>query len=356
METVTAELLSQFIPINALRSESQRDLLKKSVLQIFDVQSVLFRKGDATKQAMFVVRGTVLLEDEHGTLLATVTAGQANAKHPLAHQFPRHVQARCANEVSILMVDAPTMDVMLTWDQTGSLEVEEIQEQPQEEGDWMTKLLQMPTFQIVPPTNLQAIFMRMQPLTVEPGQVVIKQGDAGDYFYVLIEGKAMVTRNAPSAAPSPAPQQKTMRLAELESGACFGEEALIADVSRNANVVMMTHGKLMRLGKNDFRALLTEPLARKVSLEQAQAWAKNGEGAVLDVRMPSEFQNHHIAGSLNLPLYLLRAKAGSLKPEQKIVVCCDTGRRSLVGCFILTQKGFDTYLLQAGLPPRMPPA
>ena len=243
-------------------------------------------------------------------------------------------------------VDAGLLDVMLTWDQTGSFEVGELQSGGDNSDDWMSKLLQMRTFQMIPPSNLQAMFMRMQEVKVEPGQVVVKQGDDGDFFYVIMSGRCMVTREQPN--------QKAVRLAELETGSCFGEEALISDAKRNATVTALTRGSLMRLSKDDFRKLLNEPLARKISLAEAQKLVTSGQAKYLDVRLPSEFQAHSLPGSLNLPLYMLRMKLTLVDPKTTWIVCCDTGRRSSVAVFILTQKGYDAYVLDKGIPP--PPA
>ena len=131
---------------------------------------------------------------------------------------------------------------MITWDQTGSYEVEELQAQLQGAGsdDWMTTLLQTKAFHRIPPANIQAIFMRMQRTPCRAGEVVIKQGDEGDYFYVIVQGKCAVTRETPL-------NREGIKLAELSVGDTFGEEALIAEAKRNATVTMLTDGVLMRL-------------------------------------------------------------------------------------------------------------
>ena len=57
------------------------------------------------------------------------------------------------------------LDMMLTWDQTGSYEVTELRgvnEEGPSSDDWMTTLLQTKAFHKIPPANIQAIFMRMQ--------------------------------------------------------------------------------------------------------------------------------------------------------------------------------------------------
>src|SRR5690606_23445816 len=119
--------------------------------------------------------------------------------HRIAHQSPRRVTALCMTDVRCLAIDAGLLDVMLTWDQTGSFEVGEVGAAGTDsDDDWMTRLLQMRTFQLVPPSNLQAMFMRMQQVEVEPGQVIVRQDDDGDFFYVVMTGRFIVTREQPN--------------------------------------------------------------------------------------------------------------------------------------------------------------
>ena len=54
-------------------------------------------------------------------------------------------------------------------------------------------------------------------------------------------------------------------------------------------------------------------------------------------------------GAINIPLYFIRLKLKTLDPGTKYVVCCDTGRRSSAGAYILSERGFDTYVLEGGL-------
>jgi rhodanese-related sulfurtransferase len=287
----------------------------------------------------------VQLEDASGKVLGKVIGGTPDSFHRLAHQSPRKVSAKCIKEVRYMSVDASLLDVMLTWDQTGTFEVGELSQEKQEDGDWMGKLLQMKTFQQVPPSNLQAMFMRMQEVKVEPGQVIVRQGEDGDFFYVIMEGRCMVTREQAAG-------QKPVKLAELEHGSCFGEEALISDTKRNATITFMTRGKLMRLAKDDFRQLLNDPLSRKLSFAEADKMVKAGKAKWLDVRLPSEFQNYNLPGSVNLPLYMMRMKLNTLDTKTAYICCCDTGRRSSVAVFVLTQKGYEAFLLDKGIPPK----
>ena len=339
---VDPALFVNYIPLNALRKESQQNLARKSTLMEAKGGDYLFRVGDVAEAALFLVAGEVQLEDTTGKSLAVIRAGEPASFHRIAHQSPRKVAARCMRESRYLSVDASLLDVMLTWDQSGRFEVGELTGATADDGDWMTKLLQMRVFQMVPPSNLQAMFMRMQEIKVDPGQVIVRQGEPGDYFYVIMEGRCIVTREAPN--------QKPMRLAELDTGSCFGEEALIADAERNASVTMLTRGRLMRLSKQDFRTLLKEPIARKIGFDEAQKLVQAGKATWLDVRLPSEFQRNPLPGSINLPLYMLRMRLAQLKPDLTYIAVCDTGRRSSVAVFVLSEKGFEAYTLDKGIP------
>ena len=344
---VDPALFVNYIPLNALRKDSQQSLARKSSLMDARAGDYLFRIGESAGAAVFLVSGELALEDASGKQLALIKAGETSSFHRIAHQSPRKVAARCVSDTRYLAVDASLLDVMLTWDQSGRFEVGELTGQNGGGGDqdWMTKLLQMRVFQMVPPSNLQAMFLRMKEVAVEPGEVVLRQGETGDYFYVIMEGRCMVTREVPN--------QKAVRLAELDTGSCFGEEALIADDPRNATVTMLTRGRLMRLAKDDFRTLLNEPIVRRVTFEQAQKMAGDGKAKWLDVRLPSEYQRWHLPGSVNIPLYMLRLKLSLLDPAQPYLVACDTGRRASVAVFVLSEKGFDAYALDKGLPAKL---
>ena len=104
----------------------------------------------------------------------------------------------------------------------------------------------------------------------------------------------------------------------------------------------------MRLGKEDFRKLLNEPMLDWVDAAGAEKVIQEG-GQWLDVRLPSEFEAYHNEGAINVPLYFIRLKLKTLDSAVKYVVCCDTGRRSSAGAFILNERGFQTYVLKGGL-------
>ena len=338
---INLAVLRTFSPLDGLKAENLNALARKTQLRELGAGRTLFKEGDTDKRTFYLVAGSVELRADD-QLIGTVRAGSAEARAALAPGLPRKFTARAATDLEYIMIDSDLRDVLLTWDQTGQYEVSELNSDGLDvTGDWMTTLLQTKAFHRIPPANIQAIFMRMQRINYRAGDVVIKQGTEGDYFYVVVSGKCVVTRETPL-------NKEGIKLAELGSGDSFGEEALIAEAKRNATVTMSTEGTLMRLGKQDFQTLLNEPLLQWVSQDQAKEIVAKG-GKWLDVRLPSEFQNFRIDGSINIPLYFIRLKLNALDKNTPYIICCDTGRRSSAGAYILSERGFEAYVLKGGL-------
>jgi len=340
-EQISTDLLKSFSPLDGLKRDNLAALSRKVQLRELSPGQVLFKEGDTEKRTFYITSGILELLDQ-GKIVDTIEGGSQVARNPVAPVFPRRVSARARDRVQFISIDSDLLDVMLTWDQTGTYEVSELQGRSDDGGeDWMTMLLQTKAFHKIPPANIQAIFMRMQQINYKTGDVILKQGSEGDYFYVLTGGKAVVTRETPLS-------KEGIKLAELQVGDTFGEEALISDAKRNATVTMTAEGSVMRLGKNDFKTLLNEPMLDWLSQEEAEKIVANG-GKWLDVRLPSEFDNKHMDGAINIPLYFIRLKINTLDQDMKYVVCCDTGRRSSAGAYILNERGYQAYVLRGGI-------
>jgi CRP-like cAMP-binding protein len=337
-------LLRSFSPLDGLKSENLQSLARKTVLRELPSGRLLFKEGESDKRTYYLVNGVIELLQDHRTV-SIVRGGSPEARNPIAPFTPRRYSVRAVSDrAEFIAIDSEMLDMMLTWDQTGSYEVTELSsfgDDAASSDDWMTTLLQTKAFHRIPPANIQAIFMRMQRVEAKAGDVIIKQGDEGDYFYVIVKGKCMVTRETPL-------NKAGIKLAELGMGDTFGEEALIADAKRNANITMLSDGALMRLAKDDFRKLLNEPMLNWVSMEQARRIIDAG-GRWLDVRLPSEFENNRLEDALNVPLYFIRLKLKTLDPKIHYVTYCDTGRRSSAGAYILAERGLNASVLRGGL-------
>lgn len=338
---VEKSVLKTLIPPSALTDENFQALALKAYVEEVPAGRTLFKAGEVDRKTTYLLEGELVLTSQQGQV-STLSAASPLAKHPVVNQQPRQHTAVARTDCKVTRFDSDLLDILLTWDQLSGIQVSEIPPKEGlvgEEADWMTRVLESEAFLRIPPANIQAMFMRMQERPVMAGETVVRQGEEGDYYYVIKVGRAKVFRTAKTGSE--------LTLAQLAEGDSFGEEALLAETTRNANVVMLTDGVLMALSKKDFDELLKEPMLEWVSLEQGQALVDRG-AVWLDVRLESEHQQGALPGSLNVPLYVLRLRAETMDPERAYVVYCDTGRRSSAAAFLLSERGFDVRVLQAG--------
>lgn len=333
--------LQTFIPINALASDRLEELVKTLDVEVLCVGQTLFEMGDQDDSTIYLLSGDVELTDAGGER-RIVSAGSVDSWHPLEHHQPRRSTAVAYSDVNIVRVDSFRLDTLLTWDQSAGYAILDISSDRDldDDAEWMIKLLSSNIFYKVPAENIQEIFRRLQPQIVKAGESIIKQGEEGDCFYIIKKGVADVSIKRPAL-------KKEEKVAELEAGQFFGEEALLAETVRNANVTMKEGGVLMRLNRDDFNALLRTPVLSNITF--ANALGKVVQGAEwLDVRIQEEYEHGHLPGP-NMPLNLLRLKAKLLQKEKPYIVYCDTGRRSSAAAYLLSNAGFEVYILEGGL-------
>jgi CRP-like cAMP-binding protein len=343
MQDVSVDIIefASLVPIKALGMDHCRELLNQSEVSVTEKGGVIFEQGAPVEKILYVMEGDVeLLVD--GKLKKRIKGGTRLSKLPLEQGKHYQYTARAMNNVVSVRVDANTLDIMLTWDQSGGYEVQELDSTNDEgDDDWMAKLLQAKIFHRIPPANIQSIFMSMVTHHFAAGESVIRQGEEGEHFYIIREGACKVTRKTRK-------NPEGMLLATMKPGDNFGEEALISGGKRNASIIMETDGVLMSLSKADFLELLNDPLLKWVTYAEAREFSNSG-AIWIDVRLPAEYQSRHIQHSVNIPLPLLRIKLGKLDAEARYLLYCDSGRRSSIAAYLLSQQGFDAFVLQDSL-------
>jgi CRP-like cAMP-binding protein len=240
-QLVDKAVLKTLVPAQSLNAENFQELAGKTVIEEVSAGRLVFKKGDTDRKAVYVLSGEVELVGDSGTT-GIIKGGSPEAKHAIANQQPRQVSAKARNTVTVTRIDSDLLDILLTWDQLSGIEVAEVSDSDDGEGDggdWMTRILQSKAFLRIPPANIQHMFMRLQEMPVKTGQAVISQGEDGDFYYIISRGRCKVTRESANGA--------SVTLAQLSDGDAFGEEALLSASKRNATITMETDGLLMRL-------------------------------------------------------------------------------------------------------------
>jgi MFS family permease len=101
-----------------------------------------------------------------------------------------------------------------------------------------------PIFAPLPPPAVEHLAVKLVPVVVSAGDTVFRQGDHGDRFYIVEDGRCEITIDGENVA-------------DAWPGETFGEIALLRDVPRTATVTAVDNTKLLALERDDFIAAVT---------------------------------------------------------------------------------------------------
>ena len=296
------------------------------------------------EQSAFLISGEMVLFYQGGGTLVIV-GGSPEAGLPLDRRR-RLQRAKAISDVEILLLDDELLEIIATWDQVAAAAD---QATPMAQavrsdarllsGAFSLRSLRTGAFSQMPAAHIDELLRRFERMDVARGDTVIREGEDGDWYYVIESGRFQVERLVGGAR---------VPLAELRAGDAFGEEALVSEARRNATVVAQGEGRLLRLSRRNFDELLRQPFLR--ALPFAEAADKVRRGAVwLDVRYPSEYQHDRLPGAINVPLSEVRNMFGMLDKSRDYVAYCQSGRRSAAAAFLFAQQGFGVWVLAGGL-------
>jgi CRP-like cAMP-binding protein/rhodanese-related sulfurtransferase len=347
-----AQQISQLIPICELPTQIQNEVIKNANLLKVRKGSFIFKQGDRDEYSFYVIEGEIELH-ANNQLHNTIAAGTDRSRYAMAQLQPRQFSARARTSSVVLQISRDYLDKLLVLHEkedsdntitkydlaTAEVEVSDLA--AEDDIDWMTRMLQSELFSRMPTANIQALFASLEAVEFKAGDVVIRQGDPGEDYFIIQEGRCQVLRAPPSGG-------KDIKLAELHAGDSFGEEALITDTTRNATVSMLTDGVLMRLSKDNFINLIKKPTLQAVSYGDAVKLVETG-ARWLDVRFKNEHDTGAFPDSINIPLNVLRMQIAKLDPTIQYVAYCDTGGRSSTAAFLLAGRGIRVCFLQGGL-------
>lgn len=108
----------------------------------------------------------------------------------------------------------------------------------------MSLIRRDPVFEPLPAAALETVARSAIEVDVAPGEVVIRQGDIGDRYYVVADGVLEISVSG-----------KTVRI--VERGGSFGEVALLANVPRTATVTARGHCALLAIDRVAFLVAVT---------------------------------------------------------------------------------------------------
>jgi len=241
---VGIETLKMLEPIRSLSEERLRELANLCYVESVGKALDPFRARSHAGQSVYLVRGEMSLIYPGGGS-GILVGGSEEARFPLGRRGPMFSSAKALTDVELVRIDDDLLDIMVTWDQLAATEAAHRTRAVPAEGAMLAKWsimsgmfsvsnLKYGAFAQLPPAHIEELLGRFKRIEAKSGEVIIREGAEGDYYYVVESGKARVERMIGGVL---------MLLADLKSGDAFGEEALVSEAKRNATVTMRTDGE-----------------------------------------------------------------------------------------------------------------
>jgi CRP-like cAMP-binding protein len=171
--------------------------------------------------------------------------------------YPRSATVRAIEETVVIEMLRPALQILLR-----SKRFRAHLDQVYRERALDAHLRSVPLLADVTPEFVDFLRPRVELRRYEPGEVVYRQGDAADGFYLVRIGFVKVTQHLPGG---------DLVRAYRGRGDFFGEIALLFDVPRTATCTAVDHVEIVRIATEDFRALLERfPDVARGLLEEAE--------------------------------------------------------------------------------------
>jgi rhodanese-related sulfurtransferase len=322
--------LRNTIPLSTFPLSAFEELCKTArVEQVQD--SAVFKRGDTDEFLVYLLKGKVSLESD-GLYVENIEAGSDSARFALAHQIPRKIDAVAKGAVRIVRLDPGVVNNPPEYEGMENQGVTVVEES--DPDDWMTALLQLPLFQILPATCLQKILTTMKTEPFGRGDQIIDSSKKIDRFFIIAKGECLL--------------QSEYGEVKLVPGDSFGEAYAHADYSVKETVMALTDGSVITLERNHFHNAVIKPLIKHIKLEEVPDWLSK-DAFLLDVRSSHNYARHHMEGSVNIPLLGLGRRIAELPADKKIIVICANGKASEAAAFILFKHGLDALVVKSGM-------
>ena len=340
------QIIRQLIPFSTLSSSQFIHLCKLITIEEAKSDIFLFKRKDTIDDFLFLLKGTIILQGDH-LKIEEVVAGTESSKFAIAHQMPRKIDAYTKTKVRFFTITNRYLDHLPTpyFDETGDqasyfdANNKNTLDEGIEEEDGLSKILESDVFRALSPVNLQQVMLGLGELLVKKDDVIIKQGEVGECFYIILKGECLVTHSSIRNG-------REIKLEMLGGGEGFGEESLLSGEPSNIEVTAQTDVVLYKISKENFISSVIEPSLEYISFAKI---SEENSALLLDVRPANEYAEHHLQSSVNLPFFMIRTQVKQFDRNKTIFVICADGKRSEAVAFLLHSKGLNALVVENGM-------
>jgi CRP-like cAMP-binding protein len=207
----------------------------------------IYQAKDAASDFFIIGSGRVELQID-GRPRQQLGPGEFFGEQALLHEGPREATAVAVESGRLFALDRGAFHATLEHDV-------EIRDRLKANLAYRHELSQAPLFRHLSATERDLLLEHFVPVSAAPGQVIVREGEPGDRFYVVQSGEVKVIKGG-------------AEIARLGPGEAFGETALLLNVPRTATVRAGPRTELLALGAEDFHDLLLAYCRREGAVER----------------------------------------------------------------------------------------
>ena len=217
--------------------QKQSDILMDAMfLKEYDVGSVIIEQG-ADGDNFYVLDSGVCEIYKDEKLVQTVTEAMSFGELALMYNAPRAATVKVTEAAKVWALDRQTFKHI-------------IMETTMKKRDLHKGFLdKIPLLESLVENERLKVADALKQEIFNDGEVIIKQGDVGNMFYIIEEGTAVCSK-ALNQGDAP------VKMAELTTGAYFGEIALMTSRPRQATVIAKGAVKCLTLDRKTFKRVM----------------------------------------------------------------------------------------------------
>lgn len=245
--------------LSGLSGKELEDFINSLQLRHVEAGEYIYRLGDHGNHLYLIGMGTVLLKahDTSGRekVFSRLGDGDFFGEHAFMSRTTHSDAAVADSDCSILMIDRATFDAWVGKYPSIQSTVEGFYRQRV-----LARVLAItPVFEGIPQNARLALADRFQLRTFAKGATIVREGEAGQTFYLIRSGRVHVFTSGMQG------KGERIDLGDMGEGEFFGEVALLTDKPRTATVVAADNVELMELKREDFDDIVSRyPSVRKI--------------------------------------------------------------------------------------------
>ncbi len=239
-EVIEKAIESQTAFGDLLTPDEKQTLIDRGTVHSAVVGEVLCKQGENDRRIFIIVMGEVEISEgsnENQVVLAHLKRGEVFGEISALFDSPRISNVKVTKPSVLLIISGEVFEKVITGRSALYSAILERYNNRLSE----TALRSVDLFRHLDKSALKPLIDASSIASIPEGGEIVREGEAGDYFYIIIRGTARVSHNM---------GESTINLALMHSGDYFGEWSVLTGAPRAATVSALNRVDMLRIERS----------------------------------------------------------------------------------------------------------